>query len=110
MAPLAKRDDFGKLETKTGQALNHNISLPIQIALTGENMQFLGIFIFAIQIGFALHVIRSGRDRYWLYLMLFLPALGCAIYFFSEVLPELNGSRHVRRAQKQWIDLAKQHV
>jgi hypothetical protein len=66
-------------------------------------MQFLGILIFAIQVGFALHVIRSGRDRYWIYLILFLPALGCAIYFFSEVLPELQGNRHVRRAGRAVI-------
>jgi hypothetical protein len=67
-------------------------------------MQFLGILIFAVQVGFALHVIRSGRDRYWLYLILFLPALGCAIYFFSEVLPGLHGNRHVRRAGKAVIN------
>lgn len=53
-------------------------------------MQFLGILIFAIQTGFALLVIRSGRDRYWLYLILFLPGL--------------HGNRHVRRAGKAVIN------
>ena len=61
-------------------------------------MHILGILLFAVQVGFALHVIRSGRDRYWLYLILFLPGLGCAIYFFSEVLPELRGNYRVQRA------------
>lgn len=67
-------------------------------------MHILGILIFAVQVGFALHVIRSGRDRYWLYLILFLPALGCAIYFFSEVLPELRNSHRVRRAGTKILD------
>jgi len=67
-------------------------------------MPFLATLIFIIQVGFAVHVLRSGRDRYWLYLILFLPALGCAIYFFSEVLPELQGSRHIRRAGKAVIN------
>ena len=67
-------------------------------------MHILGILLFAVQVGFALHVIRSGRDRYWIYLILFLPALGCAIYFFSEVLPTLRGNYKVQRAGRSILN------
>ena len=100
MAPLAKRDDIGKLEAKTTETLNHKICLPIQISLPEENMQFLGILIIAIQIGFALrgnrHVLRAGEE---------------AQKVFNQILTRSRQSpNYYRRAQKQWIDMAKQHV
>lgn len=42
-----------------------------------------------IQIILAIHVVKTGRDRSWIYLIVFLPLVGSAIYFFIEVLPEL---------------------
>ena len=66
-------------------------------------MPFLGGLIFVIQVFFAIHVIRSGRDRYWLYLILFLPGLGCAIYFFSEFLPEMRQHHKVKKVGTQLI-------
>lgn len=41
------------------------------------------------------HAIKTGR-REWIYLLIFLPAIGAIIYFFMEFLPEIrngNGAR-----------------
>ena len=57
----------------------------------------LGILIIAVQIAFGVHVIRTGRQFFWLYLIIFIPLLGCLIYFFAEIVPEL---RHTRTAQR----------
>lgn len=61
-------------------------------------MPVLGGLMLIIQIGFAIHVIRSGREMYWLYLIMFLPGIGCAIYFFTQVMPDMQNNYTVRKA------------
>lgn len=55
-----------------------------------------GMFSTVLQIGCIIHVIRSGRDYYWILLILFLPVMGSLIYIASEVLPGLKNSRLIR--------------
>lgn len=55
------------------------------------------------QVFFAVHAIRTGRDRYWVYLIIFFPGAGCLIYFISEYLPHLQQSYKVRRLKKDLI-------
>ena len=50
------------------------------------------------QILCAVHVWRTGRSVYWLYIILLMPGLGMAAYFFFEILPEMMGTRTARRA------------
>jgi hypothetical protein len=45
-----------------------------------------------------LHVLRTGRDMRWIFLILFLPIVGTLIYVFIEVLPSLNQNLTARRA------------
>lgn len=61
-------------------------------------MPVIGGLLFLIQIAFAVHVLQTGRDRYWVFIILMVPALGCAIYFITQVLPELQSNRAVRKA------------
>ena len=61
-------------------------------------MTILGALLFIIQAGFAIHVIRSGREIYWIYIIMFIPALGCALYFFTQVLPDSRNNYTVRKA------------
>lgn len=61
------------------------------------------ILLVLVQIAFAVHVVKSGRDRYWIYLILFIPAIGCAVYFITQVLPEMGQSRSVRRAARSLL-------
>jgi hypothetical protein len=51
-----------------------------------------------LQIGFAVHVIRTGRPMYWVLILLIGSYIAVAIYFFAEVLPDLHNSRGGRRA------------
>jgi hypothetical protein len=46
-----------------------------------------------VQVTCAYHVVRTGRDKYWLFVILFFSLIGCAIYFFVEMLPDLMGGR-----------------
>jgi len=50
------------------------------------------------QVGCAVHVVRTGRNYYWIYLVVFVPFVGMAAYFFAELLPELMNSRQAHRA------------
>lgn len=51
-----------------------------------------------IALFFAVHVVRTGRELYWLFILLFFPLLGSAVYFFAVFLPEMRLHHGVRRA------------
>lgn len=61
-------------------------------------MPVLGLLLLVIQILFAVHAVRNGKEFFWLWLILLVPGIGCAVYFFTQILPELGGSRTVKRA------------
>ena len=67
-------------------------------------MPYLGILIYACQLGCLVHAIRSGRSNIWFYLLLFAPGLGIAAYILVELLPEWLNLRPVRDARKQLVD------
>ena len=67
-------------------------------------MPLLALLLIACQIICGLHVVRSGQERNWLYLIIALPGLGCLIYFLSIMLPDLLGSRSGRRAVNRLHD------
>jgi hypothetical protein len=51
-----------------------------------------------VQIALVVHVMRSGRQTYWIYLIVFMPVVGSIAYFIVEILPELLAGRHARGA------------
>ncbi|MBL7719459.1 MAG: tetratricopeptide repeat protein [Flavipsychrobacter sp.] len=51
--------------------------------------------IIAAQVICILHLFKTGRSREWLFLLIFLPLLGCLIYFIKEILPGLGGGSKV---------------
>jgi hypothetical protein len=53
----------------------------------------------AIQIAFAVHVIKNGRNSLWIMVIVFFSLFGCAAYFFVEIMPTLGGNRHIRTAR-----------
>ena len=61
-------------------------------------MPILGGLAILMQIAFAIHAVRTGRDRNWLYFIIFVPVIGCVVYFFTQVLPDLGNDPGVRRA------------
>jgi hypothetical protein len=42
------------------------------------------------------HVVRTGREMYWLWIFIIGPVVGPAFYFFAVLLPELMGGRTAR--------------
>lgn len=61
-------------------------------------MPALGVILLLVQVGFAVHAARTGRPYWWIGIIMFLPAAGCAVYFFAEILPEITRSRAAKRA------------
>jgi hypothetical protein len=50
-----------------------------------------------LQIACAVHVLRTGRPMYWIFLLLIGSYVAVAIYVFAEVLPGLRDNRAARR-------------
>lgn len=54
-----------------------------------------------------IHVVRTGRELYWLWIFVIAGPLGAAIYFLAIVLPEMMGGRTARtvgKAARQALD------
>lgn len=51
-----------------------------------------------LQIGCAVHVVRTGRPMYWIFLLLIGSYIAVAIYLLAEVLPGMRNSPGARRA------------
>src|SRR6185437_15888565 len=61
-------------------------------------MPVLGVLSLLAQIACAVHVVRTGRNYYWIYIVVFVPVVGMAAYFLAEILPDLMNSRTGRGA------------
>ncbi|MCW4460584.1 hypothetical protein OK349_02615 [Sphingomonas sp. BT-65] len=55
--------------------------------------------IIAIQVACVVHLVKTGRNPLWLTALIFLPMVGAIAYFIVEILPGLQGNRHVRTVQ-----------
>ena len=56
-----------------------------------------GAVLYACNIGFLIHAVKSGRDRTWIMILLIAPGIGSAAYFLFEILPEMRQSRAARK-------------
>ncbi|WP_374572874.1 hypothetical protein [Phenylobacterium sp.] len=59
-------------------------------------MILLGLSLI-FSIAMAVHVVRSGREWFWIWIILILQPLGGIIYFAAVVLPELMGGPTARK-------------
>ena len=66
-------------------------------------MPFIAILLLLVQVLFGIHVIKTGRNLFWLWIILLIPGLGCLLYFLTQILPEMTHSRHIKRAGKGLI-------
>ena len=51
-----------------------------------------------VQIGLIVHVVRTGRPTYWIFILLIAPGIGSLAYAIVELLPELSGNYRARSA------------
>lgn len=56
------------------------------------------IFSVIVQIGLIIHVLRTGRATYWVFIILIAPGIGSLAYAIVELLPELSGNYRARNA------------
>jgi hypothetical protein len=78
------------------------------------NMPFFAAVSFIIQIALIVHVLRTGRPIFWVFVLFFAPLIGSAVYFFVEVLPDLSGDpktrstlRRIRKSLDPQADIRK---
>jgi hypothetical protein len=50
------------------------------------------------QVALVIHIVKTGRNTLWIWLVIFVPLVGGIAYFAVEILPGLLGSRTAKRA------------
>lgn len=66
-------------------------------------MPIFALAIIALQIACGVHVVRTGQNLVWLFVIIFVPLIGCAIYVLAVVLPEMQSSPGARRAARGMV-------
>jgi hypothetical protein len=54
---------------------------------------------YALQLLCIVHAMRTGREHYWIWIVLFLPYVGGLAYLIVEILPGLRLGRHMAAAR-----------
>jgi hypothetical protein len=57
----------------------------------------------ACQVACVVHCVKGGRNQFWIWPLVFFPMVGCLAYFIVEVLPGMQGNRHVRTMRAQAV-------
>lgn len=60
-------------------------------------MPLLGLVVLLLQVTFIVHVVRTGRPKFWLLVIILLPMAGALAYLVAEVLPDMRRSRAARQ-------------
>jgi len=61
----------------------------------------LAIVSVIVQIALIIHVLKTGRPYFWIFLLIFVPGIGALIYIAVEILPGFTGSLAARRAMRR---------
>lgn len=62
------------------------------------------LLVIAFQVYCIVDVIRRGRSTIWIMALVLLPLASGIAYFIVEILPSLQGNRHVRTARKKIVE------
>lgn len=62
-------------------------------------MPYLSVSLL-IQIALVVHAVRTGRDRMWIWILIFAPFVGAVAYLIVELIPEMLGARTMRAIQR----------
>jgi hypothetical protein len=60
-------------------------------------MAYAGL-IYLIQIGLIVHVLRTGRNMYWVFILIIAPGIGGLAYVIVELMPDLMNDWRARSA------------
>ena len=61
-------------------------------------MPILGAVVLVIQLCFAYHALKTGRQWWWIGIIMGFPVAGCLLYYFIEVFPNTRESRKAEKA------------
>lgn len=61
-------------------------------------MPILLIASLAVQIMCGYHVVKTGQDKYWLFLIIIAPGIGCLVYALAVMLPSMRHSPEGKQA------------
>jgi hypothetical protein len=61
-------------------------------------MSILFILYILLRVALVVHIVKTGRNTLWVWLVIFEPVIGGLAYFVVEILPGLMGSRTAKRA------------
>ncbi len=64
-------------------------------------MPFLFGLSLIVQVALVIHVLKTGRNQRWIWVVMMLPGAGSIAYFILEVLPELMAGPGGRQARKK---------
>lgn len=67
-------------------------------------MPILVLLSLALQIACAVHVVRTRRELYWIWIILIGSYLGVAIYLIANVLPDLRHDPRARKTASKMLD------
>jgi hypothetical protein len=54
-----------------------------------------------VQVALVVHVIKTGRPTYWIFILLFFPLVGALAYAIIELLPAFTGHHALRRSWRK---------
>ncbi len=63
-------------------------------------MPILAAVVLGLQILLVVHVMKTGRQTYWVFIVMMLPLVGAVAYFIVEILPEIAHSRAGRQVAR----------
>lgn len=65
------------------------------------------IFIISIliQVALVVHIVKTGRDTMWVWIVVMLPLAGSIAYLIVEVLPDLMGGRTARKIKRNMAEV-----
>ena len=61
----------------------------------------LFILSILVQVAFVVHIVKTGRNTTWIWIVILLPMAGSIAYFLLEILPGLANSRMGRSARRK---------
>ncbi|MDB5441003.1 MAG: hypothetical protein JWM33_3430 [Caulobacteraceae bacterium] len=82
------------------------------LSILGMFGSVTGLIGIAILVALCVHVVKTGREIYWILIILMIPGLGALIYVVIAILPDLFGSsqaRNVQRAARDALDPEREY-
>lgn len=62
-----------------------------------------------VQILLVIHIMKTGRNNYWIYLVIFAPLIGSVAYLILELLPEFFATRTGRKLSQNLDNAINPH-